>query len=169
MRSFFKLFVVSSLVVFFFSTDVKAGSFQDFILAEEQPEVELTVHMPDKSVSSSCMQCHSGKKARSISLKHAQAKMSFSGFGNGDHPVGMNYDEYARNKPRHYVPSSRLDSRIVLENGQVTCVSCHQIKPEFNNQHANNLPLGTVESCGSTKTLTTESNQTGLCMSCHSI
>ena len=115
------------------------------------------------------MQCHDGSKAKSIGIKHADTVMTFTSHGSSNHPVGMSYARYARKSPASYVPPARLDSRIKLENGQVTCVSCHETKLHETVVAMQSEQNIAVEKCSSTKSLTTGSNQTRLCMSCHAM
>ena len=155
------------------STSVNAGSFRDFILDEGLSNAtQRSVQIPANSKSASCMQCHDGSKAKNVGLKHADAAMRFTSHGSSNHPVGMPYDIYARKNPASYVALARLDSRIKLENGQVTCVSCHETKQS--SLHKLDIVSlkekdGTINTCSSTKELTTGPGQTRLCMSCHAM
>lgn len=165
--SYFAVFIIG---LFFLSTIASAGSFRDFILNDQENETNLAkVQIPANSRSSTCIECHSGNHSSAITLKHANARMSFSGHGSSNHPVGMNYEQYARSNPRSFVPTHKLDPRIILEEGQVTCVSCHQTKLNLDQSITLNEQNSQFETCGASKELTTSSNQTGLCMSCHSI
>lgn len=152
------------------SSSVNAGSFQDFILDEGLSNAaQHSAQIPTNSKSASCMQCHDGSNAKSVSIKHADTAMTFTSHGSSNHPVGMFYDSYARKSPASYVAPARLDSRIKLENGQVTCVSCHETKSHKAEVVALNEQKNAVENCSSTKTLTTGSSRTRLCMSCHAM
>ena len=157
---------ISGLLILSFSAN--AGSFKDFILDEGLTTPRHLAQIPANSKSASCMQCHDGNNAKSVSIKHAETAMTFTSHGSSNHPVGMDYESYVRKSPASYVAPARLDSRIKLENGQVTCVSCHETRLHEVDVVMNEQNI-TVENCSSTKTLTTGSSQTRLCMSCHAM
>ena len=161
---------LSLLVMFIFSTQVNAGSFRDYILDEGlSGKAQLTLQIPINSKSASCMQCHNGSTAKNIGIKHAESAVTFSSHGSSNHPVGMFYDSYARKNPASFVAPASLDSRIKLEQGQVTCISCHETKSHNTEVALVNELKSTIEKCSSTKKLTTGSSQTRLCMSCHAM
>jgi len=167
---YFKHISLSVMGLFLFSSPANAGSFKDFILDEGLvSSIQRSAQIPANSTSAACMQCHDGSSAKSVGLKHADSAMRFTSHGSSNHPVGMLYENYARKSPASYVAAARLDSRIKLENGQVTCVSCHETKSHNADVVALNEQKNEVESCASTKTLTTGSSQTRLCMSCHAM
>ena len=152
------------------STPVNAGSFRDFILDEGlYASSRLSVQIPANSKSAACMQCHDGSKAKNIGIKHADTVMIFTSHGSSNHPVGMSYARYAQKSPASYIAPARLDSRIKLENGQVTCVSCHETKSHQTDVAMQSEQNISGERCSSTKSLTTGSSQTRLCMSCHAM
>lgn len=157
----------------FASAQVNAGSFRDFILDSElKNTAQLVVEFAADSESAACMQCHNGNKAASIRMKHADMAMNFTSHGSSNHPVGMSYERYARKSPASYVASVKLDSRIRLENGQVTCISCHETRQ--NNSHSQNVVAANnvaaaQSDCTATKAFTTGLGQTRLCMSCHAM
>ena len=166
----FQYFAVIMFGLLFVATSANAGSFKDFILDEGlYSTAQRSVQIPANSQSASCMQCHDGSNGKNIGVKHADTAMTFSSHGSSNHPVGMSYDTYVRKSPASYVAPARLDSRIKLENGQVTCVSCHETKSHKAEIVALNEQKNVVESCASTKTLTTGSSRTQLCMSCHAM
>lgn len=152
------------------STSANAGSFRDFIQDDGLSDSSrFSAQVPANSKSSACMQCHDGSKAKSIGIKHADSVMTFTSHGSSNHPVGMSYARYARKSPASYIAPARLDSRIKLESGQVTCVSCHETKLHETVVAMQSEQNIAVEKCSSTKNLTTGSNQTRLCMSCHAM
>ena len=169
----FHNFTICIFGLIIISTSANAGSFRDFILDEGRSDsFLLAVQIPANSKSASCMQCHDGSKAKNVGLKHADTAMMFTNHGSSNHPVGMPYNNYARKSPASYVALASLDSRIKLENGQVTCVSCHETKQS--SLHKLNIVSlkksdGTINTCSSTKELTTGPGQTRLCMSCHAM
>ena len=161
------IFVSGLLII---STSVNAGSFRDFVLDEGLSNPTLRIaQIAANSQSASCMQCHDGSTAKSVGLKHADSAMTFTSHGSSNHPVGMSYDSYVRKSPASYIATARLDSRIKLENGQVSCVSCHESKTDKKEVAVVNGQETAIENCRSTKDLTTGSNQTQLCVSCHAM
>lgn len=122
------------------------------------------------------MNCHDGSSATPVTLKHADTTMRFSAHGSGDHPVGMRYANYASSNPGEYVALEDLDRRIILENGEVTCVSCHETRDHvetgtdvrFTTTQIAYSDNGTYV-CSATKRLTTGTSSTTLCLSCHAM
>lgn len=151
------------------AASVNAGSSRNVTLegVTSQPSVELPVN----SEVAVCMQCHNGSNAEAIIIKHAETAMTFTSHGNTNHPIGMFYNTYARKSPADYVAAARLDPRIKLENGQVTCVSCHETKQTLLHKDVASLKKRnvTINACSSKKTLTTGPSRTRLCLSCHTI
>jgi hypothetical protein len=120
------------------------------------------------------MACHDGSEGTAIALKQAESAMRYNGIHNVDHPVGMDYASYAYRYPVEYVAPEQLDRRIVLEDGQVTCLSCHetktteQIEQEYLIEVNHTVSrLDAEQSCSATDRLTTGTHQTTLCLSCH--
>ncbi len=166
----FQNLTISVLVLLSISSLANAGSFKDFILDEGiSNAAQSAVQIPVNSKSASCMQCHNGSSAKSVSVKHADTAMTFSSHGSSNHPVGMFYAGYAQKSPASFVAAANLDSRIKLENGQVTCVSCHQTKSHNTEVAMIDEQKQVLEKCASSKALTTGSSQTRLCMSCHAM
>jgi len=164
-------FILSCLSgLLLFTACANAGNFRSFILGgESENSSQKSVYFSANSKSASCIECHDGRSAINVSLKHADTAMRFTNHGSSDHPVGMYYDSYARKSPFSYISAAKLDPRIKLENGQVTCISCHETSPQKVAVALVSELNMTVENCSSTKALTTGSDHTGLCMSCHSM
>lgn len=101
-------------------------------------------------ISKECIACHDGflaKEARyRISGGHQKQSTNFDTVL-GAHPVGMDYDQYRWNK--HYVPTESFPTDMVLMDGKVTCVTCHNL-------------LGNYK-----KYLVVDSDKSELCLSCH--
>ena len=101
--------------------------------------------------------------------------MRYRGNHNVDHPVGMDYASYAHKDPAVYVPPEQLDKRIILENGEVTCLSCHETKlqshleQDFLPSLAQQNTIDGEQICTATNRLTTGTNRTQLCLSCHAL
>jgi hypothetical protein len=139
------------------------------------PSVATERRFPQPLGSHHCMQCHDGSGGKPISLKHAESKMRFVGRHNVDHPVGMNYASYAYDNPAVFVAPALLDKRIILENGEVTCLACHETKassrpePSLLKVTGRHDSSSDADACTATNRLTTGTNQTTLCLSCHDI
>ncbi|MCW9025656.1 MAG: hypothetical protein OQK73_13360 [Gammaproteobacteria bacterium] len=152
-----------------------ADSFRDYILAEETKTASAEIILAKADRSQKCMQCHDGSNAKAVALKGANAPLQYGRHGNANHPVGLQYASSAYEQPASYVAPSKLDTRIKLENGSVTCVSCHETKTgreEFlhtQEKHSSSQSVSSNqnEACSSTGLLTVGKSQTGLCMSCH--
>lgn len=103
-------------------------------------------------ISMECLGCHDGTLAKAVNHRisdgNTQRTLSIETI-KGAHPVGMNYDGFARSKFKEYVPSDTLAEDIKLINGKVGCVSCHNL-------------LGRNE-----KYLAVDNTKSGLCFSCH--
>ncbi|HHJ15253.1 MAG TPA: hypothetical protein ENJ80_00990 [Gammaproteobacteria bacterium] len=150
----------------------QAGSFSDafknFVLGSEANAGTLpAVQLPASSQSRTCMQCHNGSGGPHINMKPAGSPMQFSGMSI-DHPVGMDYNQYAYKHPESYVRPARMDTRILFEDGKVTCVSCHQTEtspaalPGIAQADTPHCNVGTGYTTGS-------NNRTRLCLGCHTM
>jgi predicted CXXCH cytochrome family protein len=101
-------------------------------------------------ISMECLACHDGTLAKAVNHRISDGdidRVKSIETIKGAHPVGMNYDSFARSK--EYVPSKILAANIILINGRVGCVSCHNL-------------LGKND-----KYLVVENTKSGLCFSCH--
>jgi len=103
------------------------------------------------SISMECIACHDGVLAREAKhrisdgdLNRARSMETIK----GAHPIGMEYERYSRGN-REYVPENILPADMVLMNGKVTCVTCHDMLGK-NRMH-----------------LVVENSRSGLCFSCH--
>ncbi|MDJ0805890.1 MAG: hypothetical protein QNJ78_03565 [Gammaproteobacteria bacterium] len=175
-----KRYLISILFVWL-SGSLSAGTFserfKDFVIDEgvyDTSSESLTVQLPETGQSITCMGCHDGSKARVVELKHAASDMQFTGHGSVNHPVGMSYQIYANRDPVSFVSPGDLDSRIILEDGEVTCLSCHALKETPLQEEGKLLRTSVVLNqeagssvCHASSELTTGSNMTQLCLSCH--
>jgi predicted CXXCH cytochrome family protein len=101
-------------------------------------------------ISMECITCHDGTLASSINYKVKTAgEEGVTGFNTiaGSHPVGMDYTKYSNNK--QFVPFYRLPRNMVLMDGKVACITCHDM-------------LSTNKAY-----LTVDLNGSGLCFTCH--
>lgn len=71
--------------------------------------------------SRQCMGCHDG----SIGT-HADVGLT-STLG-GSHPVEMDYESARLSRPSTLVPAVLLPRAVSLDNGRVTCTSCHDVE-----------------------------------------
>lgn len=165
MRSL-KLLVLAITLSAFISPVASAGSFRDWLLGSEaQASTGGIQDIQLDSFARGCMECHNGDAASHITVKSANAPMQISGMMNVNHPVGMNYNEHASRKPRGYQSSASLDPNILLVDGRVSCVSCHQLKVDEPQQMAS-AQIGN-SNCSSSSQLTVGPKETDLCLSCH--
>lgn len=79
-------------------------------------------------ISMECITCHDGTLASSVHYKVKTAEQAQTrSLGNiaGSHPVGMDYTRYGNN--REYVPHYSLPGNMVLMDGRIGCISCHDM------------------------------------------
>ena len=146
-----------------------SDAFKNFVLGSEANAGTLSaVQLPAASLSRTCMQCHNGSTGPRINMKHVGAPMQFRGVSI-DHPVGMDYGQYAAKRPESYVMPTRMDARILLEDGKVTCVSCHQTESEPVAQSGVAQTRTSSQLCNVGAGYTTGHNRTRLCVGCHSM
>jgi len=91
--------------------------------------------------SKKCMSCHD---------KQTNLPGLSVGFGNGlvrhgggvNHPIGVNYQEAAKSGTYHNV--TKLPKEIMLPEGMVSCVSCHE---GYKKKHGKLVPEATCINC----------------------
>ena len=98
----------------------------------------------------SCMGCHDGL----ISADATPGAVFVSTMNQLSHPIGVDYSRSARARITQrgvaaLLPGDSLDERIHLNNGQVTCTSCHSI---YSSEK---------------KLLVMSNDHSRLCLSCH--
>jgi len=79
-------------------------------------------------ISMECITCHDGTLASSIHYKvssRGQGEGRSMGSINGSHPVGSNYTRFT--SKREYVPSYNLPRNMILMNGKISCITCHDM------------------------------------------
>lgn len=138
--------------------------FKDFIIGADVEVGAVDSLLINAGRSQKCMQCHDGSSAKVIVLKDADTPMQIIGHRNANHPVGLVYREYAISKPGSYVSPEDLDERIVLENGNVGCISCHESRLSEDRSVQASI---NEQTCQSTGALTVGERQSDLCFSCH--
>ena len=163
------------LLISSFQQLATAGSFAEafkvFVLGSDANVNNTDNLLANSTRSQKCMQCHDGSSAKAIVLKNADSPSQMNGHRNVNHPVGLNYSHYANEMPASYVSLENLDARIQLENGNVTCVSCHESRDNDERQVQQSFTFAGIQdqACESTGKLTVESGRIGLCMSCHAM
>ncbi len=109
------------------------------------------------SMKQDCLSCHDGAIGRDVfsyflfekgyeQMNGGSKRSAVNRTINHDHPVGVDYYSAYLRDPRHYVAPEMLNSEILLQDGKVTCVSCHRAD-------------GTVRIDGNAKSR--------LCLACH--
>ncbi len=109
------------------------------------------------SASAVCLSCHDGSTALdsyggvtgNVTIRSKRARIGEGGDLSGDHPIGVAYPDGVKG----YWPKSLVRARntIRLPNGQVECISCHDVHDESGNDY-----------------MLVESNQrSNLCQACH--
>lgn len=88
------------------------------------------------SFSQDCMTCHDGLRGSDVRLVFRNSPGN-SGKGmrasGKDHPIGMDYANYAAFGGGGYNPVSMLNPKMMLINGKVGCLTCHNpLNPEKN-------------------------------------
>lgn len=101
-------------------------------------------------ISMECITCHDGTLASAVNYKVKTADQagvkSFDAIA-GSHPVGMDYTRFGNSK--QFVPYYRLPQNMVLMDGRVACITCHDM-------------------LSSNKAyLAVDLNGSGLCFTCH--
>ncbi len=147
-----------------------AEHFQTFVLgAQAQARPLETRAMQLDAIAQGCLQCHDGSRASHVSARNAGSHMPMSGSRTLNHPVGMAYDLSLSKDPHGYRPRAALHPAIRLVDGQVTCISCHQIKssaapaPDLQAH----LDQGQDPTCTATGKLTVGQRDKELCLACH--
>jgi predicted CXXCH cytochrome family protein len=85
------------------------------------------------SLSKDCLGCHDGLRASDVTVDYRSRPASSSTgmhVSSKDHPIGMDYASYAA-LGNGYKPASMLNSKMLLVNGKVGCLTCHNpLNPE---------------------------------------
>ena len=166
--------LVVLILVFAGSTPAPAASlaehFQAFVLgaqAQARPleARDLRLH----PIAQGCLQCHHGARASHVSVRTAGTPMPVRGSRTLNHPVGMTYDQSVSKNPHSYRPRAALHPDIRLVDGQVTCISCHQIKTGGAPVPAMqaHLDQGRDTACTATQQLAVGQPDKELCHACH--
>ncbi len=146
-----------------------AGSLADrmanFVLGEEVESESRGRDGALHEVVKGCLQCHDGSAAGHVAVKSAASPLRFDRLMNGDHPVGMRYDDHYRRQPARYRARALLDPGIVLVDGVVTCVSCHRLAKDLP-ARARHSGLADRAICPASSDHTVARN---LCMACHAL
>lgn len=147
-----------------------AEHFRAFVLgAEAQAHTRVASDPGLDAIAQGCLQCHDGSRASHVFVRGAGTPMPTYGSQTLNHPVGMTYDQSVSKDPHGYRPRAALHTNIQLVNGQVTCVSCHQVKTSAASVPAMQarLDLGRDTTCTATRELTMGKRNKDLCLACH--
>ncbi|NOY53642.1 MAG: hypothetical protein GXP58_08480 [Deltaproteobacteria bacterium] len=171
------LLVFLTLVLMFVETAYAgrfADAFRKFIVgtdAEAYGVAPSAPVVPPGGVSAQCIACHDGATASLIVVREVGTPIQYRGHQTVNHPIGMSYDRYALAKPNHYTPSDALPQDVRLEEGKVTCISCHKLRPGVldperivDAEFSDNAADGCLAEWGS---LTVGPRETDLCLACH--
>lgn len=160
--------------VFAGSTPAPAASlaehFQAFVLGAQAQARPLEARdLRLDTIAQGCLQCHDGSRASHVSVRSAGTPMPIRGFQTLNHPLGMSYDRSVSKAPHSYRPRSALHQNVQLVDGQVTCISCHQLKAGAVPAPIREARLepGKDTSCSATKELTMGRHDKDLCLACH--
>ncbi|WP_456378702.1 hypothetical protein [Thiolapillus sp.] len=143
------------------------GSFRNWVLGSDAKTSSTDMEFAQlDAITRGCMECHNGEGGAShIALKSADTPMQIVGALSANHPVGMDYNVLAYREPYSYQPGASLDPRILLVDGKVGCVSCHQLRMgEF--QKLASVQMDRSR-CSASGQLTVGPRETDLCLSCH--
>lgn len=110
---------------------------------------QLAVPMDDYSMH--CLGCHSDGAGGFLVEVDASGNVRHNG-SRVAHPVGVDYNDAlirGLDRRNHFHPAASLNEKILLPNGMVSCVSCHE---GYSEQHGELV----MSNAGS-----------GLCLECH--
>ncbi len=143
------------------------GSFRNWVLGSDAKTSAGDMELAQlDAITRGCMECHNGEGGAShIILKSADRPLQIVGALSANHPVGMDYNVLAYREPHSYQSTGSLDPRVLLVDGKVGCVSCHQLRVgEF--QKLASVQMNNSR-CSASGQLTVGPKETDLCLSCH--
>ena len=143
------------------------SSFRNWVLSSDAtPPARGMEFAQLDAITRGCMECHNGEGGAShIALKSADMPTQIMGSLSANHPVGMDYNALAYREPYSYQSTASLDPRVLLVDGKVGCVSCHQLRMgEF--QKLASVQMNRSR-CSASGQLTVGPRETDLCLSCH--
>ncbi|HJW80977.1 MAG TPA: hypothetical protein VJ396_01940 [Acidiferrobacterales bacterium] len=166
--------LVILILVFAGSTPAPAASlaehFQAFVLGAQAQARPLEARdLRLDAIAQGCLQCHDGSRASHVSVRSAGTPMPIRGYQTLNHPMGMSYDRSVSKDPHGYRPRSALHPNVQLVDGQVTCISCHQLRSNAASPPILEARLepGKDTSCSATRELTMGRHDKDLCLACH--
>jgi len=95
----------------------------DDALARETSACALGRVSRRSASTASCLSCHDGLSASGIA--YSSPGVLGAGFAHGSHPVDVDYDRATLKPFARYRPMASLPASLVLPEGKVTCVTCH--------------------------------------------
>lgn len=101
--------------------------------------------------SRECLSCHDGTLSRGFDAQVAGVNWEHTRNIGLSHPIGVDYAEAYRKKPREYHAPGSLDPRLRLTDGKISCETCHD--------HYSRYP----------HLLVMENIRSRLCLSCHNL
>ena len=101
-------------------------------------------------ISFECVTCHDGMSAKSheVRIKNNPFERSIGlDSVTGSHPIGMQYENYAAAN-RSFKSPGRLNRNMVLVDGKMGCITCHNpLNPAKNHMAADNSRSGLCFEC----------------------
>ena len=82
--------------------------------------------MEPATLEASCLDCHQHVAIHGRKRSGWRQPTSYTGRGN--HPVGLDYRTAARRDPDKYKPASSMSEAVVLDEGRITCTTCHVVE-----------------------------------------
>ncbi len=122
-----------------------------FAVSVSQPRAELVQHygstVDSQGDAATCLSCHDGSIAEGISTC-LSATCNFNNLHS--HPINKDYPPPITTGKRFYYPVSQIKAAgITLLNGQISCISCHNLA----NQNPPHLVMN--------------NDKSRLCLTCH--
>ncbi len=105
--------------------------------------------IPD--VSKECLSCHDGTLSINAGAVAARFNWEHGREIGLSHPIDVDYAQAYRRRPDRYYPPASLDPRIVLVEGKIQCITCHD---HFSHQR---------------KKLVMDNTGSRLCLACHDL
>jgi len=101
-----------------------------------------------QATSRTCLSCHDGTTGSGVSytLARAEPTVPLSGM-HSSHPIEVTYGAAQARRPRTLVPEALLPAALVLPEGKVACVTCHD--GASNERHHTSISMSRSKLCSS--------------------